>query len=237
MDSERSYAIIIPTTRPTVTPVGTNVPSKPLGSATRFDWANNKRDQEVPFLPESESRTCQIRRNSLSQRKLSLRTKLCYRMADLVTVMCLLFPLAIAFWRGVWQLMDYHSENWGIDPWLSMAVGYSIPFVLHLFQEQLKHHVCLEKMNFPSFYILSRTILLIHSFGSVNQWRGLWVWMDNELGYDWTISVSTMLIGICFSTLFKTLNNILAVPLFCLVDEAKSIHDCPLRYKTSVRFP
>lgn len=222
MDVERNKAVIVPAAQHSSA-------NKPLGSATRFDWV--KENQQVP---ESESRTCQIRRNSLSQRNLSKQTKLCYRLADLVMVMCVIFPLAIAFWRGVWQLMDYHSKEWGIDPWLSMGVGYSIPFLLHLFQEPMKRTVCVEKMSFPLFYLLSRTILIFHSFGSVNQWRGLWAWMDMKFGLEWKSSAVMVLIGITFSVALKTLNNVLAPPLFCVVDESKSIHDCPLRFKTSV---
>lgn len=228
MDIEKNRAIIVPLSQHH----GDGNFGKSRDAATGFIWANK------PFVPQQQvqidSRTSNIRRNSLNQRNLAKNTKLCYRFLDLVIVMCIVFPLAIAFWRGVWQLMDYHSVEWEIDPWLSMAVGYSIPLVLHLFQEPLKRNICVEKMSFPLFYLLTRIILLLHSFGSVNQWRGLWVWMDIEMGKQWESAAGTLLIGILISLPFKTLNNILAPPLFCFVDEASSVHDCPLRFRTSV---
>lgn len=222
MDVERNRAIVVPSSG------GVTVTTKPLASATRFNWEKSSQPASC------ETRSGQIRRTSLSQRNLSNQTKLCYRLADLVMVMCIIFPLVIAFWRGVWQLMEYYSKLWSIDPWFSMAVGYSIPFLLHLFQEPLKQTVCIEKMSFPAFYILSRSVLLLHSFGSVNQWRGLWAWMDIQYGMESFSSAVILLIGVVFSVGLKTLNNILAPPLFCLVDDSKSIHDCPLRFKTSV---
>ncbi|CAL8111608.1 unnamed protein product [Orchesella dallaii] len=233
MDVEANRVVIVPSSNQSIT--SPTPKPKPLGSATRFDWKNYD-SQPQPQHTESETRVSQIRRNSLNQRKLARKTVLCYRLADLVMVMLLIFPLAIAFWRGVWQLMEYHSVQWGIDPWLSMGVGYSIPFILHVVQEPLKRTVCLEKMSFPLFYVLSRAILLIHSFGSVNQWRGLWAWMDIFFGVDdpWS-AIITMIIGIVFLVVLKTLNNVLAPPLFCFVDESRSIHDCTLRFKTSTK--
>jgi hypothetical protein len=162
------------------------------------------------------------------------KSKLCYRMADLFMNMLIVFPLSICFWRGVWQLMDYYSELCGADPWLSIGMGYSIPFCMYYFQEPLRTHVIPGRMNFIPFYIISRTLLLLHSFGSVNQWRGLWKLVDDSTGIGPESALATLVIGIFFSLVFRTFSNVLAPPLFCIVDESLTIHDCPLRFKSSV---
>jgi len=159
---------------------------------------------------------------------------LCYRMGDVVMVFLFVFPLGIAFWRGVWQLMDYYSNKWEVDPWLSIGLGYSIPFVLHLFQSPLSRWIHPERTNYIVFYILTRMLLLLHSVGSVNQWRGLWQLLDMYTGLGPVSAIVSLSSGIVLNLLGRTLSNVLAPPLLCGVDEAFTIHDCALRFKTLV---
>ena len=95
-------------------------------------------------------------------------TLLCFRMSDVAVSILVLLPLTIAFWRGIWQIMDYYSEEYGLDPWLSMGLGNGIPLLLYVFQEPLKHHIHPRKMNYILFYIITRFVLIIHSFGFVD---------------------------------------------------------------------
>ncbi|OXA59261.1 hypothetical protein Fcan01_06000 [Folsomia candida] len=195
-----------------------------------------------PSLTSCSTTRFEIRKSSdaeanknLEPRFRSTKSKFCYRTADLVMNMLVLFPLSIGFWRGVWQLMEYYSspEVWGVGPWLSMGLGYLIPFVLYVFQEPLKRQVAPGPMTFVPFYVLSRSLLLIHSFGSVNQWRGLWQLMDDETGKGPESALVSLIVGLFFSLVLRTFSNVLAPPLLVVVDEASTIHDCPLRFKTS----
>jgi hypothetical protein len=192
-------------------------------SETRTDF--NKRDLHL----SSQTSQTIIR---------SSKSKLCYRIGDMVMTMLIVFPLSIGFWRGVWQLMEYYSSDlvWGTGPWLSIGMGYLIPFILYLYQEPLKRHVVPGPMNFIPFYIISRSLLLLHSFGSVNQWRGLWHFLDIQTGLGVKSAMVSLVVGIFFNLIFRTFSNVLAPPLLCCVDEAFTIHDCPLRFKTPVSF-
>ncbi|CAG7837060.1 unnamed protein product [Allacma fusca] len=160
------------------------------------------------------------------------QTQLCYRMSDVLVSLVIVFPLVIGFWRGVWNLMEYYSKLYGVDPWLCIGVGYSIPFFLYWLQEPLRKHIRPRKMNFVLFYITSRYLLLLHSFGSVNQWRGLWELLDQQLGTGLYSALGSLVLGVAFSMMLKTFCNVLAPPLYIAVDEAYAIHDCPLRFHT-----
>jgi len=194
---------------------------------------------EVRKLSASSGQTCLTNKpeqgndQGLQERESS--SKLCYRMADLFMNMLIVFPLSICFWRGVWQLMDYYSELWGVDPWLSVGTGYCIPFLMYYYQEPLRTYVMPGRMHFVLFYVISRSLLLIHSFGSVNQWRGLWKYLDDNTGLGPRSAVTGLIVGFFCNLVFKTFSNVLAPPLFCVVDEPEVIHDCPLRFKTLVR--
>lgn len=165
------------------------------------------------------------------------QTQLCFRLSDVCISLLVIFPLVIGFWRGVWNLTHYYSNLYDVEPWLSVGLGYAIPFVLYWFQEPLRKHVHPRKMNFIVFYITSRYLLFLHSFGCVNQWRGLWALMDIHTGTDTFSATVSLVVGVAFSILLKTFCNALAPPLFLAVDEAYSIHDCPLRFRTSVSLP
>lgn len=213
MEVEKNTVIIIPSQ-----PVQSNPSGKrPSITSSKF---------EIRKLSDTN--------NAVTKDARSVQSKLCFRMADMAIVMLILFPLSIGFWRGVWQIMDYYSELWGVGPWLSTGIGYSIPFFMYWYQEPLKKHVVPGKMHFVAFYLISRTLLLIHSFGSVNQWRGLWKLIDDLTGLGLDSCLQSLLFGIFFSLIFKTFSNVLAPPLMCCVDEAYTIHDCPLRFKTPV---
>lgn len=237
---------IVPSSGPMSLPVGKR---HSISSSSKFEIRKlSDTRTEVKFSPDNRSP----------------KAKLCYRMADLVMMLLIVFPLSIGFWRGVWALMRYYSEVWGTGPWLSMGLGYLIPFVLYLYQEPLKRYVVpgkdaciyaliialiiarrttihlihgqyfLGPMNFIPFYIISRFLLLIHSFGSVNQWRGLWQMLDDKTGLGPHSALVCLVVGIFFNLIFRTFSNVLAPPLLCCVDEAFTIHDCPLRFKTPV---
>jgi len=179
-------------------------------------------------------------RNKKSSESELKDSTLCYRMSDVVLSLGLILPLVIGFWRGVWQLMDIYSARWGVDPWLSIGTGYIIPFLLYWLQEPLRSTIHPSRMNFGLFYIFSRCLLLVHSFGSVNQWRGLWVLLDIYTGVEGTkgaqSAIVSLVVGVFFSVILRTFCNVLAPPLCVFVDEGNSIHDCPLRFKTSPRF-
>lgn len=172
--------------------------------------------------------------NNPKEAERSQKAKLCYRMADLMMTMCIVFPLSIGVWRGIWQLMEYYSAFWGVDPWLSIVLGYLIPFVLYWYQVPLKTHVIPGEMNFISFYLISRALLLLHSFGCISQWMGVWKLLDQMTGFGATASIATLIFGTFFNLIFRTFSNNLAPPLLCCVDEAFTIHDCPLRFKSLV---
>lgn len=155
-------------------------------------------------------------------------TLLCFRMSDVVVSLLILLPLNIALWRGIWQIMDFYTQ-----PWVSILIGNVIPLTLYYFQEELKEVIHPHKMAFPLFYFISRLLLLTHAFASINQWRGIWELLDQETGMDSHMSaIITLLAGSVGLMLFKVFCNVLAIPLFVGVDEATSVHDCPLRYKT-----
>jgi hypothetical protein len=62
------------------------------------------------------------------------------QIAEWLANFLIVFPLMIAFWRGVWQLMDNYSTKWNLDPWLSFGLGYPILFALYFLQESFKEH-------------------------------------------------------------------------------------------------
>ncbi len=190
---------------------------------------------ESPGEKESLGNQGQVRKaSSVSIASSIVRgtTLLCFRMSDVAVSILVLLPLTIAFWRGVWQIMEYYSE----DPWLSMGIGNAIPLTLYLLQEPLKQYVNARRMNFVAFYITTRCLLLVHSFGFVNQWRGLWGLMDQktEPGFEAQSALLSLAVGFAVSIPLKIFCNVLAVPLVVGVDEASSIHDCSLRYKSPV---
>jgi len=194
---------------------------------------------ESSVAEDGGSRRSQSRNNSSVSVTSSLvkgTTRVCFRMSDVVVSLLVLLPLTIAFWRGIWQIMDHYSVEYSVDPWLSMGLGNGIPLLLYWAQEPLKRHVHPRKMNFVFFYVTTRLLLLLHAFGSVNQWRGLWVLLDNETGLGYHSAITSLLVGIVVAIPLKVFGNVLAVPLVVGVDEATSVHDCQLRYKSPVSF-
>jgi len=92
------------------------------------------------FSKEEESQSVQ---SSLALNKVVDKLLvLIERAGDLLVNFVLIFPCTIAFWRGVWQLIDCyiaHYEN--LDPWISLAVGFIVLIVLYGLQDPIRNTI------------------------------------------------------------------------------------------------
>lgn len=134
--------------------------------------ASNNYSRNEILKPVDTEATNRIRQFQIITTTSSRKVKL-YKILDVIASLVVVLPLTIAFWRGVWQLMDEYSKGLG-GPFFSIIIGNLICLSLYFFQEPLKCYINPKRVNYVTFYIVTRILLLLHSFGSVNQWRGLW---------------------------------------------------------------
>jgi len=170
--------------------------------------------------------------NSIASSLAKGTTLLCFRMSDVAVSILVLLPLTIGMWRGIWQLMSAYVYH----PSVSIAIGNTILTAIYFFQEPLKEIINPQHMSFVLFYFVSRTFLVIYVSASIVQWQGLWELLDNETGPGTESAIISLLTGVGILIFSKVFCNVLATPLFVGVDEATSLVEFPLRFKTPVNW-
>lgn len=104
-------------------------------------------------------------------------------------------PLVVAFWRGMWDLLDHHfiPEHPTSSAWISIAFGLIGMTVLSLLQDSFK------RLRIAHYSLAWFLIFHVYSYvGAILQichWRGLWLILDMYTGQTYVSFVCCLVLG------------------------------------------
>lgn len=161
---------------------------------------------------------------------------------DILIVCTVITPCVVSCWRGVWTLMDLHSNQF--PPWESFLFAVIMHIILAACQNVL-HHIFIEKRHkygkFVSF-LFAKSYTYVFTVISNLQWRGMWILFDHYLGvtanYKTDDTYKSILIvcgcSILCLMVLRGLKNGLSIPLAVGVDLGDTVFLFPTRFNTSV---
>ncbi|XP_012216094.1 uncharacterized protein [Linepithema humile] len=163
-----------------------------------------------------------------------------FSFLDSIISMCLVGPLAISVWRGIWTWLDLHAELF--PGWICFIFGT----VLHITFTIYKYRLCYivtkkwAALNWQK-RVLYRAlcVLYIYMFGvsCITQWRGGWIIIDDYFSvHVWITPCATCLLLICLAIL-RGIRNLLATPMILFIDIPSYVFIFPTRYNVQSSCP
>lgn len=159
-------------------------------------------------------------------------------VVDSIISLVFVAPMAIAFWRGTWGLLDIHTHLF--PPYATGVFGIIVHTCFLLMRQFIKDYFDDETERAkrdPIFVIVRRLYTYTYSVMSVMQWRGCWtafdqLFVENRTNMRWTISAT--LVSTFSLIMLKSLTNSLATPCILILDSLDACYNIPTRYRVVV---
>lgn len=145
-------------------------------------------------------------------------------------------PFVIAYWRGIWNVMQYilypNDPLWSAIG--SCFIGIIGHFIFFYLQEYLGRTFHPDKHRL-TFMVVSRIYTAIYGFICVNGWRGPWAILDLYSTPHVPTLIGITIVGTVLLMFFKGLRNISSTPFGVSTDHSKDYFVAPTMFKSSVR--
>ncbi|XP_067010130.2 uncharacterized protein fusl [Anabrus simplex] len=143
--------------------------------------------------------------------------------ADSVFSACVVAPLVVGYWRGLWHLQDHYR----VSAWCAFVGGISIHCVLCLARSWLEVHA-----GYTMWHPLAvRVYSILYSTACISHWRGGWAIIDS---YPHSFTLITALSGVCLLA-SRTVRNVIAPPCVILLDTPQQAYSFPTAFRKSSR--
>ena len=161
------------------------------------------------------------------------------RVADLLWVWFVVGPLAIFYWGGTWKLMDDylvpHEDDTKTSAYISLAIGATVGFIAYMILPFVEETV--EVRCHWKHVTVSRIIIYIQNFSTVNFWRGVWYLMDSYVGAGLTPSLVALCLSLLFLLVLRATSTAIATPFTINLDTRTTFyHTAPLFRSTVSRW-
>ncbi|KAL1122306.1 hypothetical protein AAG570_003711 [Ranatra chinensis] len=152
------------------------------------------------------------------------------KIVDMIISAVVVGPLVIAFWRGIWEFMNYNSK-WFPPEWtLFISVTLHLAFILA--QDAT---LGAPWHNSAGCHVVSRMYIYCGGLMIVTEWRSLWVLLDQKIGLDINLIVAMTTFSVSVLILMKAICNIIAAPYCIGVDhDTKAIYPYMTMFRTRV---
>ncbi|KAI4461660.1 fuseless isoform a [Holotrichia oblita] len=161
-------------------------------------------------------------------------------VVDSIISLVFVAPMAIAFWRGTWGLLDIHTHIF--PPYATGVLGIIIHMCFVLMRQFIKDYFDDETERAkrdPIFVIARRLYTYTYSVMSVMQWRGCWTAFDQLFvekdNITWTVLAT--LVSTFSLIILKSLTNSLATPCILILDSLDACYNIPTRYRVVGHVP
>ena len=158
----------------------------------------------------------------------------CLSILDTVLALVVIFPFALAYWRGIWDLLDYYVMP-GKAPlryWVYIGIGHlqmvglmGLPYL----------DKTLDRSKKVRFWIITRIFLIINSVFFMTYWEGVWVLLNYYFGTDWEYSLPMLLFSWTVLGIFNGFRSLLWPPFIVGVDGQSDMLICQNKFKSKVR--
>lgn len=145
-------------------------------------------------------------------------------------------PFVIAYWRGIWNSMQYilYPEDMLWSAIGSCFIGIIGHFIFFYLQDYLGKTFHPDKHRL-TFMVVSRIYTAVYGFICVNGWRGPWAILDLYSTPHVPTLIAITVIGSVFLVFVKGLRNISSTPFGVSTDHSKDYFVAPTMFKSSVR--
>ncbi|XP_070578013.1 uncharacterized protein [Ptychodera flava] len=148
---------------------------------------------------------------------------------ELVITLGLITPCTLAYWRGVWNLLDLYllPNDPNISGIISILTGLGLIFAFGLMQSWNKRWFPFGTVR---WHVFSRLYNFLLAFAVLNHWRGLWLLLDFYTTTALKSTLSTLVIGIIFLLLLRGIKNIPLQPSVVYRDNEETVFDFSTRF-------
>ncbi|XP_011631558.1 uncharacterized protein LOC105423494 [Pogonomyrmex barbatus] len=159
-----------------------------------------------------------------------------FSLLDTLISTCIVGPLTIGFWRGIWTSMDRHPKLF--PSWVCFVFGAILHIIYMIFKGQFHNMFITRWSKLNSRKRLpyrALRILYTYTFGMacIAHWRGGWIIIDNYLFMHIWITISLTCSLLACLVIFRCIRNLIATPLITIIDIPNCIFQFPTRYNVT----
>lgn len=171
------------------------------------------------------------------------------KFLDCIISTCVVGPLCVIFWRGTWEWLMLHTEDYFpiVETLLLSLIAQTVFTIIREVLQYLRTKKCKTTLSKFFGYILDRMYTYVFAVVCIMHWKSQWDVFDKWFGIE--ISPIGIVIGgdvkyiflmaaisLVILLHFRTVVNSLGVP-FCIdVDFGEDIYDFPTRFRVKVRY-
>ena len=142
------------------------------------------------------------------------------QLANFLLIFLVITPGMIAYWRGLWLLMDlyFYPNDQNLSAWFSTGLGLSFSFFFVLLQNFWRK--LLVRCSSPFRGLIWRVLAYLIGFCSVSAWRGVWMLLGSDhITKSPTLAAGlTHLVGFVVLLLTRSTSTVVFSPGFTLSD-------------------
>lgn len=161
--------------------------------------------------------------------------KLLLNTSDILFATLVVTPLAVAFYRGTWTLMNIYVEYFPAVQTLFIGclIHILFAFTQNFFNDLIKMEEPTACSKIKSRFV-RRAYTITFALACIMHWRGGWIILDYLCDNDPYYIIGAGVVSLVGLLLLKSLRNCIAAPLAVLMDSEDVVFSFPLRYGTKV---
>lgn len=148
--------------------------------------------------------------------------------ADSVVGTFLLHPLAVIWWRGTWDLLDFYiyPSDEIVSSRITLIIGAVLAVAGYMIQPYINN---LDKCSYH-FKFYATLFLYVISIINLCYWRGLWNLIDIYLSPMWKNSTVILILSSLIMCFFKTFRTAVGLPFSVTVDDSRVL-ECTTAFR------